>query len=121
MRLVFISNVSYLQITFNLQLKNEHVLGAGLTRWSLGMFFMGLFSPFSYFEHMCLKNIIFNKIKGAPVIFHKKPSGRLILNKESWEWVFCKRKSIFYQFEFFTFILTAFIDNFKSFEKSPFF
>ena len=29
------------------------------------------FSPFSYFEHMFLKNIIFSKMKGPPVILLK--------------------------------------------------
>ena len=46
MRLVCISNVSYLQLIFNLQLKNEHVHEVDLTRWSLGMFFMGFFRFF---------------------------------------------------------------------------
>ena len=30
--------------------------------------------PFLYFEYMCLENIIFNKIKGPPVILLKKTS-----------------------------------------------
>ena len=29
------------------------------------------FSPFSYFEHMFLKNIIFSEMKGPPVILLK--------------------------------------------------
>ena len=44
LRLVCISNVSYLQLKFNLQLKNEHVCGIGLTGWSL--VFHGFFHRF---------------------------------------------------------------------------
>ena len=46
------------------------------------MLLMGFFSPFSYFEHMCLKNIIFNKIRGSPVILCKiKPLNGLLWTK----------------------------------------
>ena len=48
------------------------------------------FRLFRIFEHLCLKSIIFHKIKCPPVILRKKTSGRLILNKESWKWVFVK-------------------------------
>ena len=48
------------------------------------------FFAFLLFEHVCLKNVIFNKIKGPPVILRKKISGRLILNKDSRKWVFVK-------------------------------
>ena len=56
------------------------------------MLFMSFFSRFLYFEHMCLKNITFNKNRGFPVILSKKKTtfGRFILNKESWKWVFVK-------------------------------
>ena len=34
--------------------------------------FSSFFSPFLYFEHMCLENINFNKIKVPPLILLKK-------------------------------------------------
>ena len=55
------------------------------------MFFISFFfSPFSSFEHVCFKNIIFNKIKGPPVILRKKN----LWTVDS-EMSFCKWKSIF--------------------------
>ena len=92
--LVCISNVSYLQLTFNLQLKNEHVCGLGLARWSLSMFFMvflgGFFHLFCILS-TCVWKISFSKSK---VLLYslsvKKASGRLILNKQSLKWVFVK-------------------------------
>ena len=86
LKLFCISNVSHFQLSFNLPLKNEHVRRVCLTKWPLGMFYMRFFFLlFSCFERMCLKNIIFNKIKCSPVILRKKYSERLILSKESWK------------------------------------
>ena len=91
MRLACISNASYLQLIFNLQLKNEHVRGVGLEKLSLGTFFMDFFvSTFLYCEHIkaCSKNIIFNKLRILLSFSVKKTSGRWILNQESWKCVF---------------------------------
>ena len=98
MRLACISNASYLQLIFNLQLKSEHVRGVGLEKLSLGTFFMDFFvSTFLYCEHIktCSKNIIFNKIKNPPVIFCKKNVWTVDSEARVLEMRFCNRKSIF--------------------------
>lgn len=66
--------ISY-KLIFNLHLKNKHVRGFGLTRWSLGIF-MGFFHLF------CILRVFLRVLLSS--------SEQLILNKESWEWVFAK-------------------------------
>ena len=89
--LVCICSVPYLQLAFNLQLKNEHICGVGVTRWWLSMFFMGVFHLFHIFSICVWKISFLINSKVLLSFFEEEKSGRLILNKESWKWVIVKR------------------------------
>ena len=110
LNLFCISNISHFQLSFNLQLKNEHVRRVCLTKWPLGMFYMRFFYFFRVLS-VCVWKISFS-IKSKVLLSF---SVKNIL--DGWFWAktlgneFCKKKPIFEQFVLFTFILIAFIKN----------
>ena len=110
LNLFCISNISHFQLSFNLQLKNEHVRRVCLTKWPLGMFYMRFFYFFRVLS-VCVWKISFS-IKSKVVLSF---SVKNILN--GWFWAkrlgneFFKKKPIFEQFVLFTIILIAFIKN----------
>ena len=121
-RLVCISNVSYLQLTVNLQLKNEHICGFRLTRWSFGLFLFIYLFIYLFFRILstCVWKISFS-IKSKVVLSFslKKAFGRLILNKKSWKWVFVKGNLYPNSLCFLLSFWLLFIENVKRIEKSP--